>query len=384
MTEFDNLTWLHGKPQGSGLLKANPEDFVVVEDLGFTPDGEGEHILLRILKNGCNTRFVADALAKFLKIHAREVSFAGQKDKHAVTEQWLCARVPGKEMPDFSAFQLEGCKVLEYARHKRKLRLGALKGNAFTLVLREISDRRDVETRLQAIRDGGVPNYFGAQRFGIGGSNLQGEVLRDAPLVTGGSGLAMGLARQWAKHGVSQARSAGYPLSGRAVVLSGSCSQMTNQQVAFYRQHAPTRDVDVARCLSSETREAYAEALAQWVLSQDSELAPMISATASTQALAAIQQQYGATEASHAVEALFSLLAARLAEGGITRFIVAGGETSGVVTQSLGITGFHIGPCISPGVPWVNALHAPVSLALKSGNFGDESFFIRAQREFQV
>ncbi|EQM62024.1 nucleotide-binding domain containing protein, partial [Salmonella enterica] len=101
-------------------------------------------------------------------------------------------------------------------------------------------------------------------------------------------------------------------------------------------------------------------------------------------ALAAIQQQYGATEASHAVEALFSLLAARLAEGGITRFIVAGGETSGVVTQSLGITGFHIGPCISPGVPWVNALHAPVSLALKSGNFGDESFFIRAQREFQV
>ncbi|HCT0245626.1 3-oxo-tetronate kinase [Salmonella enterica] len=213
---------------------------------------------------------------------------------------------------------------------------------------------------------------------------IQGEVLRDAPLVTGGSGLAMGLARQWEKHGVSQARSAGYPLSGRAVVLSGSCSQMTNQQVAFYRQHAPTRDVDVARCLSSETREAYAEALAQWVLSQDSELAPMISATASTQALAAIQQQYGATEASHAVEALFSLLAARLAEGGITRFIVAGGETSGVVTQSLGITGFHIGPCISPGVPWVNALHAPVSLALKSGNFGDESFFIRAQREFQV
>ncbi|MGS9149639.1 nucleotide-binding domain containing protein, partial [Salmonella enterica subsp. enterica serovar Infantis] len=81
------------------------------------------------------------------------------------------------------------------------------------------------------------------------------------------------------------------------------------------------------------------------------------------QALAAIQQHSGATAASHAVEALMSLLAARFAEGGITRFIVAGGETSGVVTQSLGIPGFHIGPCISPGVPWVNALHAPVSLA---------------------
>ena len=143
MIAFDQLTWLHGKPQSSGLLKANPEDFLVVEDLGFAPDGEGEHVLVRILKNGCNTRFVADALAKFLKIHAREVSFAGQKDKHAVTEQWLCARVPGKEMPDLSKFQLEGCQVLEYARHKRKLRLGALKGNQFTVILREISDRQD-------------------------------------------------------------------------------------------------------------------------------------------------------------------------------------------------------------------------------------------------
>ncbi len=176
MIQFDALTYLHGKPQGTGQLKASPEDFLVVEDLGFEPDGEGEHILVRILKNGCNTRFVADALAKFLKIHAREVSFAGQKDKHAVTEQWLCARVPGNTMPDLSQFQLEGCQVLEYARHKRKLRLGALKGNQFTLVLREVSGRDDVETRLQAIAERGVPNYFGAQRFGIGGSNLLGAL----------------------------------------------------------------------------------------------------------------------------------------------------------------------------------------------------------------
>ena len=173
MTDFDNLTYLHGKPLGSGMLKTSPEDFVVVEDLGFEPDGEGEHILVRILKNGCNTRFVADALAKFLKIHAREVSFAGQKDKHAVTEQWLCARVPGNTMPDLSKFELEGCKVLEFARHKRKLRL------------REVSHREDVEKRLNAISERGVPNYFGAQRFGIGGSNLQGALRwaqSDAPV----------------------------------------------------------------------------------------------------------------------------------------------------------------------------------------------------------
>ncbi|NIF34156.1 tRNA pseudouridine(13) synthase TruD [Enterobacter sp. Cy-643] len=170
--DMQNLTWLHGKPQGSGVIKASPEDFVVIEDLGFGPDGDGEHLLLRILKSGCNTRFVADALAKFLKVHAREVSFAGQKDKHAVTEQWFCVRLPGKEMPDMSAFTLEGCQVLEFARHRRKLRLGALKGNRFTLVLREVSDRNEMEQRLQAVADLGVPNYFGSQRFGIGGNNL--------------------------------------------------------------------------------------------------------------------------------------------------------------------------------------------------------------------
>ncbi|ASG53655.1 MAG TPA: 3-oxo-tetronate kinase [Salmonella bongori] len=211
---------------------------------------------------------------------------------------------------------------------------------------------------------------------------IQGEVLRDAPLVTGGSGLAIGLARQWADGATHRPCAAAYPLPGRTVVLSGSCSQMTNRQVAHYRQLAPTHDVDVARCLSPDAREAYAGELVQWVFHQDSELAPLVSATAPAQALAAIQQQYGAAEASHAVEALFSLLTARLAEGGISRFIVAGGETSGVVTQRLGISGFHIGPSISPGVPWVNALHAPISLALKSGNFGDEAFFSRAQQEF--
>lgn len=170
--DFEQLTWLHGKPQGSGVLKASPEDFVVVEDLGFAPDGEGEQLLVRIVKKGCNTRFVADALAKFLKVPAREVSFAGQKDKFAVTEQWICVRLPGKEMPDLSGFTLEGCQVLEYARHKRKLRTGALKGNRFTLVLRDISHRDELEQRLGAVKTDGVPNYFGPQRFGRGGSNL--------------------------------------------------------------------------------------------------------------------------------------------------------------------------------------------------------------------
>lgn len=104
MIEFDNLTYLHGKPQGTGLLKANPEDFVVVEDLGFEPDGEGEHILVRILKNGCNTRFVADALAKFLKIHAREVSFAGQKTNMLLRNSGYALACRARKCPIWSAF----------------------------------------------------------------------------------------------------------------------------------------------------------------------------------------------------------------------------------------------------------------------------------------
>ncbi|HDK7353544.1 TPA: tRNA pseudouridine(13) synthase TruD [Cronobacter sakazakii] len=172
MSDFNTLRWLHGQPQGQGRLKASPSDFQVVEDLGFAPDGDGEHLLVRIRKTGCNTRAVADALAKFLGIAVREVSFAGQKDKYAVTEQWLCARLPGKEMPAMRAFTLEGCEVLEFARHRRKLRLGALKGNRFSLVLRDITHRDEIEQRLGLIGEKGVPNYFGPQRFGRGGSNI--------------------------------------------------------------------------------------------------------------------------------------------------------------------------------------------------------------------
>lgn len=164
--------WLHGRPVASGVLKASAEDFVVIEDLGYAPDGDGEQLLVRIRKNGCNTRFVADALAKFVGIHPRDVSFAGMKDRHAVTEQWFCLRVPGKITPDLTAFELAGVEVLESARHRRKLRTGALQGNAFTLVLRQVSDREAVEERLQLIARDGVPNYFGSQRFGHEGNNL--------------------------------------------------------------------------------------------------------------------------------------------------------------------------------------------------------------------
>lgn len=167
-----NVQYLHGKPLSSGTLKSIPEDFIVKEDLGFELDGEGEHVMVRVEKTGCNTLFVAEQLAKFAKISARVVSYAGLKDRHAVTEQWFCLQMPGKDTPDFSAWQLEGCRVLAVTRQKRKLRIGSLKGNQFEITLRDISNANDVEQRMQKIATSGVPNYFGEQRFGRDGQNL--------------------------------------------------------------------------------------------------------------------------------------------------------------------------------------------------------------------
>jgi len=212
----------------------------------------------------------------------------------------------------------------------------------------------------------------------------QGEALKETVLVTGGSGLAIGIARAWAtQQQNSDAEQAGRPQGERAVVISGSCSQMTNRQVQAYRQQAPSHEVLVERCL--DDAEVYAQELCDWVAANNQQpLAPLLFATADAQQLQAIQQQYGAARSSEAVEHLFAAVTRELKSRGWQRFIVAGGETSGVVAQSLGVTAFHIGPMISPGVPWVRDIQQPLSLALKSGNFGDEQFFARAQTEFSA
>ena len=158
---------------------------------------------------------------------------------------------------------------------------------------------------------------------------------------------------------------------------------MTNRQVAHYRERASAQAIDISRCLEPQARTAYAAELAHWAQRHAGEaLAPLIYATAAPEALQQTQRQYGSA-ASEAVEALFAELVVQLYQLGFSRFIVAGGETSGVVTQALGIRGFHIGPSISPAFR-VRANDRTISLALKSGNFGDEAFFTRAQTEFPV
>ncbi|WP_342755499.1 3-oxo-tetronate kinase [Pantoea sp. MBD-2R] len=245
---------------------------------------------------------------------------------------------------------------------------------------------RAVAKKLAELKNQGV-NYVVLDTLNEQHLLTQGEALADMRLVTGGSGLAIGLARQWATGNGArgEAEAAGRPQGERAVVISGSCSQMTNKQVNAYRQQAPSQEVDVARCLDLDKAGDYAQQLCDWVAANsDQPLAPLLYATADAQALQAIQQQYGAQRSSEAVENLFSAVTRELKRRGWQRFIVAGGETSGVVAQSLDVTAFHIGPSVSPGVPWVRDIDQPLSLVLKSGNFGDEQFFRRAQTEFSL
>ncbi|MBR9786468.1 MAG: four-carbon acid sugar kinase family protein [Vibrionaceae bacterium] len=209
-----------------------------------------------------------------------------------------------------------------------------------------------------------------------------GQAAKSLKLVTGGSGLAAGLAKNWTEQLEDQsgAQQAGKPVKAPTVVFSGSCSVMTNQQVSVYKQQAPHFAIDVETCL---TNEDYSDVVFDWVMTNiESELAPLVYATADASTLKEIQSKYGAQASSHAVEQFFSKLAIKLQANGVKNFIVAGGETSGVVTQSLKVKGFHIGPQIAPGVPWVKSVEGELSLALKSGNFGDENFFAKAQSFF--
>jgi tRNA pseudouridine13 synthase len=162
----------HGEPLGDAEIKVTPEDFLVVEQLGFEADGGAGHVLLKVRKRGRDTLAVARELARIGDVPARDVGLAGLKDRQAVTTQWFTvpARRPAAGWQGVAG---EGFWVEAALPHSRKLRRGALKGNAFQLTLRGVGvPAEKIAARLQAIAAKGVPNYFGPQRFGRDGANL--------------------------------------------------------------------------------------------------------------------------------------------------------------------------------------------------------------------
>ena len=167
--------YLYGEPAATALFKQHAEDFVVVEDLGYPLSGDGEHQFILVEKVNANTAFVAEALAKYTGLPLRSVTYAGRKDKYALTRQWFGLHAPGKADFDFSGFTLPGVQVLSQTRHNKKLKTGQLRGNRFTITLRETKDSDALIERLITVRDNGVPNYFGEQRFGVVRADENGE-----------------------------------------------------------------------------------------------------------------------------------------------------------------------------------------------------------------
>nr|WP_294867221.1 3-oxo-tetronate kinase [uncultured Pseudogulbenkiania sp.] len=204
----------------------------------------------------------------------------------------------------------------------------------------------------------------------------------ELPLITAGSGVALGLPEVYAARGwvTPDARAAELPaVGGRAAVLSGSCSQATNGQVQHWiAAGRPALRLDPRELAAG--RPLAAEAIA-WVLAQAEPA--LVYATSNPDDVRAVQAELGVERAGQLVEQCLAQIAHGLAENGVRRLVVAGGETSGEVVQALGVSQLRIGAAIDPGVPWTQVEGRPLLLALKSGNFGSVDFFGKALQQVQ-
>ena len=221
-----NWAYLYGQPEATAVFKQQPEDFEVIEDFEPGPDEDGEHQWLWVEKRGANTRFVADEIARFADVNPRDIGYAGMKDRHALTRQWFSVQLPGQALLDWSALQHDEFKVLRVSRQARKLKTGTHKGNFFRIRLRSVSNMAELKQRWEKLCAGGVPNYFGAQRFGRQGQNVN-EALR---------WFSAGKKRRVARHKQGILLS-----SARAWLFNQTLSQRINEQ----RLQAETGDVMV-------------------------------------------------------------------------------------------------------------------------------------------
>jgi tRNA pseudouridine13 synthase len=163
----------HGAPLPLAEMKATPDDFRVEEQLSFVPSGEGPHWLLRVEKRAANTRWVAAQIARLAGVPPNDVGYAGLKDRQAVTVQWFSVPVLATTADYWNGVRTSEFRVLDVQGNARKLKRGALTGNRFRIRLRKVAwSREQLDLKLATVRVHGVPNYFGPQRFGREGYNL--------------------------------------------------------------------------------------------------------------------------------------------------------------------------------------------------------------------
>jgi uncharacterized protein YgbK (DUF1537 family) len=243
-----------------------------------------------------------------------------------------------------------------------------------------------VERGVAAIREAFGKARAAGQRFvivdAIHDEHLRaiGAACADMPLVTGGSGVAMGLPENFraAKKLASETAPATLDSpAGKSVVLAGSCSAATRGQVqTAIEAGAPALRLDALAIASGETTAA---SVAEWVSAAGGQHPPMVYSSADPAVVRAVQERLGAAHSGELVERMLAEAGRLLLARGYTRYLIAGGETSGAVVAALGVSALRIGPEIDPGVPWTRSIGAPdVVLALKSGNFGAPDFFLKA------
>ena len=239
-----------------------------------------------------------------------------------------------------------------------------------------------IRSRFEALRGEGV-TYAVTDALANGDLLALGEACAGLALVTAGSGLALGLAGNFGDALPRDGAADRLPATGgRRAVISGSCSVATRRQVAVMQKTHPA-----FRVLASDLArggEVVGRAL-DWADGQDGPV--LVYATAEPEEVRAAQAAFGVAQAGEMVETALAQIATGLVERGVGQLIVAGGETSGAVVKALGVTGLTIGPEIDPGVPWTATLERgarrPLALALKSGNFGTDDFFLKAWDRLQ-
>ena len=221
----------YGASPVTGQVRRTAADFQVTEILDYDLSGTGEHDFLWLEKQDANTAWLAGKLAQHAGIREPDVGFAGLKDRNAITRQWFSVRRLSAAGTDWSAFELPGVTILDVTRHDRKLRRGAHSGNRFRICIADlVGDPVALEERLQLIRQDGVPNYFGEQRFGRDGNNLQlaSDLFAGKRMRRNKRSFALSAARSWLFNHILQARvqdgSWNCLLDGESACLDGSNS----------------------------------------------------------------------------------------------------------------------------------------------------------------
>ena len=259
--DFQTLAHAYGKPTTNGRLKVQNSDFKVDEIMPVQTSGVGEHLWLKIEKDGSNTDWVAQQLARHAGVKSMAVSYAGMKDRHAVTTQWFSLHLPGMQDPDFSDLLSDEFKILEQNRHDRKLKRGALSGNRFQLRITELKgEAAELEDRLQKIKQSGVPNYYGEQRFGREMGNLlkaermfRGELKK---LKKQHRGLYLSSARSWIfNQALSQRIQQGNwlePIQGDVFMLNGKSACFVEEVNDEINRRLRNAEINLTGCLWGE------------------------------------------------------------------------------------------------------------------------------------